>query len=156
VAQIETRARERRCAARLAAEAAVASKSGVTPPPLPPGFEEKLIVGWSMRNDQPHYEDRESFVHIEPRCKINEGDRWYHLLEDNPLWQPLAGDHVSGFPYWVQSAQWGECRICKRRMDLVMSLDGLVLPYEFGEHGTAQLFQCPAHKDVLCMGWSAC
>jgi hypothetical protein len=38
--------------------------------------------------------------------------------------------------------------------DMVLNLSGESLDHLFGDHGTAQLFQCSMHKHVMCLVWA--
>ena len=70
---------------------------------------------------------------------------------------PQGGDKLSGWPYWVQSAEYPSCPQCGQRMDFVFQIDSENnLPYMFGDVGCGHVTQCPTHKDVVAFGWACC
>ena len=70
---------------------------------------------------------------------------------------PQGGDKLSGWPYWIQSAEYPNCTQCGQRMDFVFQIDSEDnLPYMFGDVGCGHITQCATHKDIVAFGWACC
>lgn len=69
--------------------------------------------------------------------------------------RPQTGDKLSGWPYWVQSAEYPSCPKCGKRMQFVFQIDSEKnLPFMFGDVGCGHITQCAEHQDVLAFGWA--
>lgn len=112
---------------------------------MPPEmFPPKRIVGWTPVDDYPYYDDAAELgltEVVEP--------------EDVPGWITREGDKLPGWPMWVQSMEYPDCRICNRRMELLFQVDSENnVPYCFGDLGTGHVTQCPDHREELAFGWA--
>ena len=68
---------------------------------------------------------------------------------------PLGDDKLSGWPDWIQSVEYPNCRTCKKQMRLVFQIcSDTYLPHFFGDGGIGHLTQCPDHKTQLAFGWA--
>ncbi len=119
---------------------------GIEVPKFEHPFPSKRIVGWEEKDDYPHYYDLHNMgVKLEAEEIA--------LLE--AAHYPLEGEKLAGYPYWVQSPEYPNCPICKKRMEFVFQIDSEKnLPHMWGDVGVGHITQCPEHKTQLAFGWA--
>lgn len=112
----------------------------------------RRIVGWTEHEDYPGYEDFE-LAGFESEDELIE--LWEAAADDDRPSLNREGDKVGGWPYWVQSPEYGRCSECGKQMQLVLQLDSEInVPYMFGDSGAGHVCQCPDHPHVLTWGWA--
>ena len=66
-----------------------------------------------------------------------------------------VGDKLSGWPAWIQSAEYPACPECSRAMELVFQVDSEDnIPHMFGDVGCGHITQCADHPHMLAFGWA--
>ncbi|HEX7240286.1 MAG TPA: DUF1963 domain-containing protein [Longimicrobiaceae bacterium] len=115
-------------------------------PAVPGGmFPPKRIVGWREEEDYPNFEE------LEERG-VELDDEELDVLSES---FPLGGEKLLGWPAWVQSIEYPDCRVCGKRMEMLFQIDSeRNLPYMFGDVGTGHVTQCPEHRGELAFGWA--
>ncbi len=116
--------------------------------PDDPAFPPRIITGWEPpTNDLPNYEELHDLdtpltdAHIEA---LGENDH-----------EPLQGEKLLGYPYWVQGVDYPSCPRCNTPMQHLFQIDSEKnIPYMFCDAGIGHLTVCPKHRDVLAFGWS--
>lgn len=112
----------------------------------------RRITDWKPLEDFPHYDDLE-LAGFEITEKVDAD--WEAAENEDAAPMPNQGDKLGGWPYWVQSPEYGTCRECGKRMQLVLQIDSEDnVPYMFGDAGIGHVCQCPAHPHVLTWGWA--
>jgi uncharacterized protein YwqG len=113
-------------------------------------FEEKLITGWTARDDYPHFEEYHQLG-----IELDLEDNVYELMEEREIGLPIEQDKLFGWPYWTQSVEYPFDRNTKTQMELLFQLiSGDNLPYMFGDVGIGHLTQSPDNKNELGFGWA--
>jgi uncharacterized protein YwqG len=78
-----------------------------------------------------------------------------HELESEAAHEPILGDKLGGWPFFVQAVERPKCTTCQVNMDAVFQIDSHDhVPFAFGDVGVGHVWQCPTHKDVVAFGWS--
>jgi uncharacterized protein YwqG len=117
-------------------------------PKLADIFDEKLIVGWTPKDDYPHYEDHDSLG-------IEVDDDVFELMDERQKGIPLDKDKLFGWPFWVQGAEYPHDRQTNSKMDLLFQFDSEInLPYMFGDAGIGHLTVSPDNADEMTFGWA--
>jgi len=99
----------------------------------------------------PRVEELLSYVELSDE----DADVLYEQESNEAYAGPEGGDKLGGWPLWIQSVEYPECRICKKAMRLIFQIDSQVnLPYMWGDSGCAHITQCAEHKDVVSFGWA--
>ena len=112
----------------------------------PSVFPTKRIVGWTPARDFPGWEELRALG-----VELSDDDA--EVLDLAGLPQP--GEKLGGWPLWVQGVEYPNCRLCGRRMELILQLDsGQTIPYDFGDAGVGHNTQCPDHLSELAFGWA--
>jgi uncharacterized protein YwqG len=139
-------------------------RTDVTVPPN--HFPPQTIVRWEIDSDFPSAEEHRALGLIY-EYDFNAKSvtvRWPEVglqLENlefetaDLIANPHVGDKLSGWPYWIQSAEYPSCPQCGKQMELVFQIDSEDnLPFMFGDTGCGHITQCPHHKDVVAFGWA--
>jgi hypothetical protein len=141
-------------------------RTAITAPPN--HFPARTIIGWEVDADYPSTDEHQELGLVydydfsAKRVTVSWPETGMELknLEFEAtalIANPHSGDKLSGWPYWVQSAEYPTCPQCGQRMDFVFQLDSENnLPYMFGDVGCGHITQCPHHKDVVAFGWACC
>ncbi|MCO6360659.1 DUF1963 domain-containing protein [Roseivirga pacifica] len=113
-------------------------------------FEEKQIIGWTPKDDYPHFEEYDQLG-----IKLGLEDDVYELMEQREIGLPIEQDKLFGWPYWVQSVEYPSDRKTDTQMELLFQLASEDnLPYMFGDVGIGYLTQSPDNKEELGFGWA--
>ena len=73
----------------------------------------------------------------------------------SPLGRPKGGDKLSGWPKWVQDPEYPNCPDCGEPMPAIFQIDSEDhVDYMFGDCGTAHVFRCPTHPDIVTLSWA--
>jgi hypothetical protein len=144
--------------------------TSVDRPEIPVGIDDfapRTIVGWDRIDDYPRWcelerfgltyhsdsENREGWVECPDIGLISErfkqGAEGPHFLD-----RCDGSDKLSGWPCWIQDAEYPNCPNCRRPMQMVFQHTGDALPFMFGDMGIGHITQCPAHKEVVAFGWA--
>lgn len=113
------------------------------------GDKALYLTDWMEFQSVPHYDD--------DRLELDEGldEVWPDLQVASLL--PWAGDHLGGWPFWVQGFKVEKCPDCGTRMlcrfQLSSESEGLV-PGLFAAEGTGQILQCAQHPEQLKWIWA--
>lgn len=119
-------------------------------PDLVTPFPEKVITTWKAADDFPHYEEYQQLG-----IDMFISDEVFELLEERKECQPLEGDKLFGWPYWVQGMEYPEDSDNHTQMELLFQLDSEInLPYMFGDSGIGHLTQSLENPDKLAFGWA--
>lgn len=109
--------------------------------PAEKSFPAKTITGWTPQEDYPSWEDYAEHASDD--------------TEEEEHIQPLEGEKLLGWPFWVQGAEWRSCPVCGTPMRFLFQLDSdKHIPYMFGDCGIGHICQCPRHPEVLSFGWA--
>ncbi|PKV64474.1 uncharacterized protein YwqG [Polaribacter sp. Hel1_33_96] len=115
-------------------------------------FNEKLITGWTSKDDYPHPEEYEKLG-----IEIDLEDNVYELMEEKGVGLPIENDKLYGWPYWIQSVEYPFDRKTEKQMELLFQFDSEDnLPYMFGDSGIGHLTQSPDNDEELGFGWACC
>ena len=126
------------------------SESAQIEPNINELFEEKLITGWTPKDDFPHFEEYDQ-LGIEFELE----DDVYELMEEREIGLPIEQDKLFGWPYWVQSVEYPFDRKTETQMQLLFQLASEDnLPYMFGDAGIGHLTQSPDNREELGFGWA--
>jgi hypothetical protein len=109
-------------------------------PPFDEAFFGRRIVGWHETPDYPTYEELETLgVRLAGGPEIG-GDFYCALTQDK----------LMGWPNWAQSPSYAKCPKCGNALRALVQIasEGNV-PLMFGDAGTAWVWQCPEHRDVV-------
>jgi uncharacterized protein YwqG len=130
-------------------------------------FPAKKIVSWQQFNDFPHPEEHGDlglqytydFKANKVKVICNELNFDSGWLFDPELAENISlsknGDKLSGWPYWIQGAEYPSCPKCSKRMELLFQVDSEDnVPFMWGDCGCGHITQCPEHKDVVGFGWA--
>lgn len=110
-----------------------------------PAFQ---ITGWDSLEDFPNYEEQRELLGPQEEETENWDD-----FDGHP--EPVAGDKLGGWPFWVQGVEYPNCPECDETMELIFQIDSEDhLPFMFGDLGTGHLTRCPKHPHVLAFGWA--
>jgi len=113
-------------------------------------FKEKLITGWTPKDDYPHPEEYQQLG-----IKLDLEDEIYELMEERGVGLPIEKDKLYGWPYWIQSVEYPLDRKTKKQMELLFQFDSEEnLPYMFGDAGIGHLTQSPDNDKELGFGWA--
>ncbi len=113
-------------------------------------YDEKLIIGWEMKNDYPHPEE---YHRLGINLEIE--DDVYDLMEEREIGLAIEGDKLFGWPYWVQSEEYPSDRNTGTTMDLLFQLSSEDnLQYMFGDAGIGHLTQSVDDQNELGFGWA--
>jgi hypothetical protein len=120
--------------------------------PVSEPFPAKVIRRWEAGTPElPRVEELVGYVEI----SRDEQDELYDAEANETYPGSEGGDKLGGWPYWIQSVEYPECRKCNATMKLVFQIDSNVnLPYMWGDVGCGHITQCPQHPDVLAFGWA--
>lgn len=126
----------------------VAEESVSIQPNLTNVFQEKLIVGWTPKDDYPDSEDHD-------RLGIDIDEDVLDLMFERNAGIALAGDKLLGWPNWIQGPEYPQDRNTGIRMELLFQFDSEVnLPYMFGDAGIGHLTVSPDNPDEMTFGWA--
>ncbi|MEM6318201.1 MAG: DUF1963 domain-containing protein [Bacteroidota bacterium] len=126
----------------------IAGESSQVEPNLQEIFSEKVIIGWDMVNDYPHFEEHEALG-------IEIDDNLFELMEEQGIGMPIEKDKLFGWPHWIQSVEYPHDRKTEAQMDLLFQLASEDnLPYMFGDAGIGYLAQSPDNKHEFGFGWA--
>ena len=109
-------------------------------PPFDEAFLGRRIVGWQEAPDYPTYEELETFgVRLAGGPEI--GGEFYCSLTQ---------DKLVGWPNWPQNPNYATCPKCGNVLRALVQIasEGNV-PFMFGDAGTAWVWQCSEHRDVV-------
>ena len=108
----------------------------------------RTIVGWDPIDDYPNsYELGDLGLDLD--------DDTNDALADLGF-RPAQVDKLLGWPAWVQSVDYPNCRLCGRSMWLIYSLESqLNQLYGFGDSGCGQITGCPDHPHELGFAWQS-
>jgi uncharacterized protein YwqG len=148
----------------------VASDDGALDAARESNHPAQSIVAWDDLVDEPHPEDQHDLgleiqydfqaKTIAVRCAaVNLDSPPVPLseLEVEQIANAASGDKLLGWPYWIQGAEYPACPKCSAPMRVLFQLDSEEhLPIMWGDSGIAHVSQCPAHPEVLTMGWACC
>lgn len=113
-------------------------------------FPEKVITGWSRKDDYPHYEEYDQLG-----ISFDIDDDISDLMFERDMGVPLSGDKMLGWPHWVQSVEYPNDRKTSKQMKLLFQLDSEDnLPYMFGDSGIGHLTESPDNENELGFGWA--
>ena len=117
--------------------------------PVADAYPERAITGWREQDDYPNWEELDLLG-------VELSDAESDQLADEAD-TPLQGDKLGGWPAWVQGPNYPACPQCAAPMRPLLQIDSEDnLPYMFGDTGCAYITQCPAHPEVLALGWDCC
>ena len=114
-------------------------------PPFDEAFFARRIVGWQEAPDYPTADELETLgVRLADGPEI--GGEFYCSL---------MSDKLMGWPAWTQSPNYAKCPRCGSPLRALVQIvsEGNV-PFMFGDAGTAWVWQCPEHRDVLTFYYS--
>jgi hypothetical protein len=113
---------------------------------MPAGmFAPARIVGWTAVDDYPNHEELGD-------AEVAISDAEFDALVDD---FPRSGEKLLGWPLWVQSVEYPDCRVCGSRMELLFQIDSEDnLPYMWGDVGVGHITQCREHRGELAFGWA--
>lgn len=135
------------------------------PPPKPPkkkiegSFSPKCIEGWKDFGEMPRWvELGDSTSKSMGRKLAALGFEYFDGDDDvgeGPGVSPQLGDKLLGWPCWIDKPEM-QCsmRGCKSKLQHVFQVDSEDnVPWMWGDSGTAWIFQCPTHHEVLMLEW---
>ena len=149
-------------AVRLLTDATGGLLPGLGPEPFP----KKVIGDWEAFDDAP---DPEEFDALGLRISYDFDASTTDVACDDPpvdlhdvdievaelISDAEPGDKLGGWPAWVQGAEYPQCRVCGRVMELLFQIDSEDnVPYMFGDVGCGHITQCPDHPAELAFGWA--
>lgn len=127
-------------------------------------FAAVRIVGWDRFDDLPHPEDHRSLgMHWEFDRDAGSvilshpglGLSVTTSIDLEEVADAATGEKLSGWPCWIQGAEYPNCTICGEPMRLVFQVDSEKnVPFMFGDLGIGHITQCSAHLDVVAFGWA--
>ena len=72
----------------------------------------------------------------------------------SPLGGPRSRDKLGGWPKWVQDPDYPDCPDCGEPMTAVFQIDSEDhVDYMFGDCGTAHVFCCRTHPEIVTLSW---
>ena len=102
-------------------------------------------------DDEDDDDDFEPYDGDDPDAEPIEGDE----PATAPLPAPRGGDKLGGWPAWVQGIEYPDCPECGEPMAAILQIDSEDhVAYMFGDYGTAHVFRCRTHPDVVTMSWA--
>eukprot|EP01113_Clastostelium_recurvatum_P005969 TRINITY_DN12692_c0_g1_i2.p1 TRINITY_DN12692_c0_g1~~TRINITY_DN12692_c0_g1_i2.p1 ORF type:complete len:379 (-),score=103.12 TRINITY_DN12692_c0_g1_i2:117-1253(-) len=114
-------------------------------------FPIRMINGWEEKPDYPHYEDYDDKL----TDWFGDDDDLQDFYQDNDDFH-VRGDKLGGWPDWTQSAEYPACSKCGTAMNYVFNCSGDHVDFMYGDCGTAQIMQCPKHKDIFTAVAACC
>ncbi len=146
----------------------VDASSGSLADPVGKPFPPREITGWRPMEDQPSpSEHKELGLHFDydfeadtvrircPQVGLDAPPVGITDVEAEEVSLAAMGDKLLGWPHWVQGVEYPECPTCGARMESVFQLDSESnLPLRWGDSGVAHITRCPAHPEVLTLGWA--
>ena len=120
--------------------------------PVADAFPAKVIRRWEPGElELPRVEELIGLQEISE----DEQTELYDAEDSETYPGPEGGDKLGGWPYWIQSVEYPECRQCNQTMKLVFQIDSEVnVPYMWGDAGCGHVTQCPEHPEVISFGWA--
>jgi hypothetical protein len=109
-------------------------------PPFDEAFLGRRIVGWQEAPDYPTSDELETLgVRLADGPEIG-GEFFCSLMQDK----------LKGWPCWTQGPNYAKCPKCGNALRALVQIasEGNV-PFMFGDAGTAWVWQCPEHRDVV-------
>lgn len=131
-------------------------------------FPAKAISGWKSAEDFPHASE-----HLDLGLRFEHDFKKKRVIVTCPaiglksppfsegavmtedVCQARDEDKLLGWPYWVQEAEYPECRTCRRPMAFLLQLASEEhLPTSWGDNGILTAFRCAEHVDQFAMSWA--
>jgi uncharacterized protein YwqG len=110
----------------------------------------RVVEGWDR--GYPDYPHNEETVIADLGLDDDERDAYIDLSCEIP-----GGDKLFGWPDFVQGVEYEYCTKCRNEMMFLLQLDSECnVPIMWGDTGTAMVFYCAKHPDVITFNWACC